>query len=282
METKMNNKVKTSSAALGCFIYDGLYETYIGNLVGLVPYDKRKEVNDGIGKLYEVALSEVLWDIMPSDIDDEFAISYVETFHPAYYNYETDSIVFNFEYSDAVKDWIGSYVDSNDFDKFLADNFTDRSGYLSFTPNNRKEWSKGFNKNDWRCVSAALQYIVKDIAESDSDSYKMGFYERVYEFITEGYVPYEYAEQFSNGMIGVVCNEYDKENDREYFDAYLIDVDGSIVNHATMNDEWREFDSSAFAAWQYSDIVRNLTDDYSYCDADSEPCEVPVFDMCGE
>ena len=280
METKMNNKVKSSSAALGCFIYDGLYETYIGNLVGLVPYDKRKELNDGIGKLYEEALSEVLWDIMPSDIDDEFAISYVETFHPAYYNYETDSIVFNFEYSNTVKDWIRSCVKGNDFDKFLADNFTNCDGYLSFTPNNRKEWSKGFDKNDWRCVSAALQYIVKDIDESDSDSYKVGFHKRAYELITEGYVPYEYAEQFSNGMIGVVCSEYDKENDCEYFGAYLVDVDGSIVNHVTMNDEWREFDSSAFAAWEYSDIVRDLTDGYSYCDADSEPCEAPVFDRC--
>ena len=273
METTMNNKVKTSSAALGHFIYNGLYETYIGELVGLVPYDKREEVNDEIGKLYCEKLSEFMWDALPSGIDDEFEISYVETFHPRYYNYETDSITFNFKYSNAVKDWIRSQVKGNGFNKFLADNFTDRDGFLSFTPNNRKDWSKGFNRNDWRCVSAALWYI----ADSDNDGYKLGFNENVYELITENYVPYEYAEQFSNGMIGVVASEYDEESDCEYFDAYLIDVDGSIVNHVKTNDEWNELYGSAFAAWQYSDVVYDLTDGYSYCDSQSEPCDVPEF-----
>lgn len=275
MKTTMNNKVKTSSAALGHFIYDGLYETYIGELVGLVPYDKRTEVNDEIGKLYCEKLSEFLSDALPSDIDDEFEITYVETFHPRYYNYETDSINFIFKYSNAVKDWIRSQVKHNGFDKFLADNFTDRDGFLSFTPNNRKDWSKGFNRNDWRCMSAALWYIADD---ESNNNYKLGFYENVYELITENYVPYEYAEQFSNGMIGVVTSEYDEENDREYFDAYLIDVDGSIVNNVKMNDEWNELYGSAFAAWQYSDIVNNLTDDYSYCDSQSKSCKVPEFD----
>lgn len=275
MKTTMNNKVKTSSAALGYFIYDGLYETYVGELVGLVPYDKRTEVNDEIGKLYCEKLSEFLSDTLPSDIDDEFEVSYIETFHPRYYNYETDSITFNFKYSNAVKDWIRSQVKYNGFDKFLADNFTNRDGFLSFTPNNRKDWSKGFNRNDWRCVSAALWYIANDESYAN---YKLAFNENVYELITENYVPYEYAEQFSNGMIGVVTSEYDEENDCEYFDAYLVDVDGSIVNHVKMNDEWNELYGSAFAAWQYGDIVNDLTDGYSYCDSQSEPCEAPEFD----
>lgn len=274
MKTTMNNKVKTSSAALGHFIYDGLYETYVGELVSLVPYDKRTEVNDEIGELYCEKLSEFMYYVLPSDIDDEFEITYVGTFHPRYYNYETDSINFVFKYSNAVKDWIRLEVKYNGFDKFLADNFTDRDGFLSFTPNNRKDWSKGFNRNDWRCVSAALWYI----ADNSNNCYKLAFNEDVYYLITENYVPYEYAEQFSNGMIGVVTSEYDEENDREYFDAYLIDIDGSIVNNVKMNDEWREFNGSAFAAWQYSDIVNDLTDGYSYCDSQSEPCKVPELD----
>lgn len=274
MKTMMNNKVKTSSSALGCFIYNGLYETYIGELVGLVPYDKREKVNDEIGELYCEKLSEFMYDVLPSAIDDEFEITYVETFHPRYYNYETDSINFIFKYSNAVKDWIRSQVKHNGFDKFLADNFTDRDGFLSFTPNNRKDWSKGFNRNDWCCVSAAIWYIADN---ESNDSYKLAFNENVYCLITENYVPYEYAAQFSNGMIGVVTSEYDEENDREYFDAYLIDVDGSIVNNVKMNDEWNEFYGSAFAAWQYSDIVNNLTDGYSYCDSQSKHCKVPEF-----
>lgn len=275
MKTTMNNKVKTSSAALGHFIYDGLYETYIGELVGLVPYDKRTEVNDEIGKLYCEKLSEFLYDVLPSSIDNEFEITYVETFHPRYYNYETDSINFVFKYSNAVKDWIRSQVKHNGFDKFLADNFTDRDGFLSFTPNNRKDWSKGFNRNDWRCVSAALWYIADN---ESNDGYKLAFNENVYDLITENYVPYEYAEQFSNGMIGVVTSEYDEENDCEYFDAYLIDVDGSIVNHVKMNDEWNELYGSAFAAWNNNDIVYDLTDGYSYCDSQSKSCKIPEFD----
>jgi hypothetical protein len=275
METTMNNKVKTSSAALGHFIYDGLYETYIGELVSLVPYDKREKVNDEIGELYCEELSEFMYDVLPSDIDDELEITYVGTFHPRYYNYETDSINFVFKYSNAVKDWIRSEVKYNGFDKFLADNFTDRDGFLSFTPNNRKDWSKGFNRNDWRCVSAALWYIADN---ESNDGYKLAFNEDVYELITENYVPYEYAEQFSNGMIGVVTSEYDEENDCEYFDAYLIDVDGSIVNHVKMNDEWNELYGSAFAAWNNNDIVYDLTDGYSYCDSQSKPCKVPEFD----
>lgn len=275
METTMNNKVKTSSTALGCFVYDGLYETYIGELIGLVPYDQREKVNDEIGELYCEKLSEFMYDVLPSDIDDEFEITYVETFHPRYYNYETDSINFIFKYSNTVKDWIRSQVKHNGFDKFLADNFTDRDGFLSLTPNNRKDWSKGFNRNDWRCVSAALWYIADN---KSNDSYKLAFNENVYYLITENYVPYEYAEQFSNGMIGVVTSEYDEENDCEYFDAYLIDVDGSIVNNVKMNDEWNELYGSAFAAWQYNDIVNNLTDGYSYCDSQSKPCKVPEFD----
>ena len=44
-----------------------------------------------------------------------------------------------------------------------------------------------------------------------------------------------------------------------------------------MNDEWNELYGSAFAAWQYSDIVNDLTDGYSYCDSQSKPCKVPEF-----
>lgn len=102
----MSNKIQTSTSAIGNFVYRGTYETYYGEYLGGVPRDKREECEEEVGKLAVEIIGEALWDILPSDLDDDFELEYVGTYHPRFYNFETDSVLFSFEYSDELKSWI--------------------------------------------------------------------------------------------------------------------------------------------------------------------------------
>ena len=274
----MANKIETSTAMLHHFVCCGTYESYLGEYIGGVARDERDVADDAIGKLAVEIIAEALWDTLPSDVNNEFECEYTSMYHPRYYNFETDSANFTFEYSDELKDWFFDYVTDNqmEFEKFLADNYTSRDGFLSFTPNNWNDWLDGWNDTDWRCVSALINFLL--FAEgADYESYQYAFDEKATELIYEQFTPYEYAERYDNGFMCVVQGEYNDCNGTVY-NAWLLDANGTIVNTMSIEDEYDEnFHCSAYAAFEYGDIEWNITSGRMDTDmrCTGKRCDVP-------
>ena len=285
----LTNKTSISSSALGYFIYHGTYETILGEYLGGVKRDDYAKAAEEIANLYLEILADAFCDVFGSAypdaawIDEEFSFTYDYTYHPAYYNFETDNIVFDFEYSDRMRDWIFNYVKNNDsFDKYLHNNFTSRSGFLSYTANNWDDWFDGWNDGDWRCIAAALRFIIEqEIDPRITEDYEYDFNEKAIETIEQDYYAWEYAEKFKNGYVGYVwIHSYDEYNDATVYGACLIDTEGNIINTAQVSDPYDEsFHNSAYAVWQYSYIVSDLTDKHKLCGWGSDPCDIPQIPM---
>lgn len=272
-----NNKIETSTSALSHFVCCGTYETYLGQYMGVVSPLEREAADNAIGKLAVDVISEAFWDILPFKVRDDFECEYTSMYSPRYYNFETDSANFTFEYSDDLKEWFFDYVTENRtaFEKFLADNYTSRSGFISFTPNNWNDWLNGWNESDWRCVSALLTFLLHD-SKADYDEYQYAFDDDARTIIEENYIRYEWAEKFANGYIGAVYSEWDDDEQATVYTAYLLDTDGNVINQAKVDDPYDDdFHCSAYAAWEYSWLQSDLTKKYTLCGTHSEPCEVP-------
>lgn len=280
----MAHKIQTSNACIGYIVDTTIYETYIGELWGGIPYPVRDKADDEIGKSAVEYIESVIWDILPSDYDDDFEIEYVGTHHPKYYNFDTDSVIFDFTYEDELFDYMLDYASNNreSFEKFLAKKFTSHDGYVSFTPNNWDDWHDGYVKDDFRCVSVLLYFmIVSEAAVEVDDSYNIVgentyqecFVEMATQIISEGYTPYEYAVRYDNGMIIAVFSEYD--NNGAFFNCYLVDANGNVIKHEQMSDAYEEFNGSAFAAFEYGDVENILDDDSSLYNMSHESCDVP-------
>lgn len=285
MSDTMNHKIQTSTACIGHFIDTSIYETYLGELWGGIPYAMRDKADDEIGKCAVDYIDDAFWtDVFPSDYDDDFELTYVGTYHPKYYNFETDSVVFDFAYTDRLCEFMLGYAAMNrdNFEEFLEKKFTSHDGYVSFTPNNWDDWYDGYVKDDFRCVSALLYFMLimrvcVNIDDNynfvDEYSYQFGFIDSAIQIISEGYTPYEYAVKYDNGMIVAVFSDYDENG--EFFNCYLLDVDGKMIKHEQISDAYNEFNRSAFAAFQYGDAESILDDDLSLFHMHSEPCIVP-------
>lgn len=285
MSDTMNHKIQTSTACIGHFIDTSIYETYLGELWGGIPYAMRDKADDEIGKCAVDYIEDAFWtDVFPSDYDDDFELTYVGTYHPKYYNFETDSVVFDFAYTDRLCEFMLGYAAMNrdNFEEFLEKKFTSHDGYVSFTPNNWDDWYDGYVKDDFRCVSALLYFMLimrvcVNIDDNynfvDEYSYQFGFIDSAIQIISEGYTPYEYAVKYDNGMIVAVFSDYDENG--EFFNCYLLDVDGKMIKHEQISDAYNEFNRSAFAAFQYGDAESILDDDLSLFHMHSEPCIVP-------
>lgn len=270
-----NNTIETSTACIDHFVYRGTYETYIGELLGVVAPNEYDAAETDIANLALEIIAEALWYNLPSDVRDDFELTYSHTYHPRYYNFETDSIVFNFNYSDELKHWLFDYAAENKsyFEKFLADNFTSRSGFISYTPNNWIDWLDGWNGTEWRCVSALLDFFINN--EINREHYEYDFDERGRTIIDENYISWEYAEKFENGWIGVCKGEWDNSNGTIYT-AWLLDADGNIVDTMSIEDYYDDdFNYSAYAAWEYGDMKWDLTKDRIENRWKAVQCDVP-------
>ena len=271
------HSIETSTSAIGHFVYHGTYYTILGECMDAVTREDMADATDAVGKFAVEVILDAFSGILPNDfdIDDDYAMEYERTYHPAYYNFETDNVIFTFDYSDNLKCYLYSYAVSrkDDFEKFLAEHYTSRDGFISFTPNNWEEWLEGWNNDEWKCVSAFLRFFIKDsITESEMESWEYDFNEGASEIISEQYTPWRYAEKFDNGYIGCVYEDYDCEEGCDVFSAYLIDNDGKVVNHIKLVNNCFDI-HGAYDAWNHMDY--DLTDGYKLCGVHSEPCEVP-------
>lgn len=274
----LTNKTTISSSTLNYFIYSGTYNTILGEYLGGVKPDDYAKAEEEVANLYLEILADAFCDMFSSAypdaawIDEEFAFTYHNTYHPSEYNFESDNIVFDFEYSDKMRDCIFEYVKNNEFfDKYLHDNFTS---------NNWNDWLVGWNANNCICIASALRFIIEqEFDQRDMENYRYSFDEGAVEIIEQNYCPWEYAAKFKNGYVGYIwIHSYDEYGDGTVYGACLIDNNGNIINTAQVFDHYDEdFHNSAYAAWQY--IVSDLTDRYKLCGWSNEPCDIPNIPM---
>ena len=87
-------------------------------------------------------------------------------YHPSYYNYEDDSIVFDMEVDTAwVESKLAEFSDDPGFKDFLRKEFSSRSGFISYMPNDISEYSELLDPDApeyWKVVSAIVQFIVSE------------------------------------------------------------------------------------------------------------------------
>lgn len=258
------NTIETSTSMLGHFVYRGTYETYLGECIGVVAPDEYEAAETEVANKALDIIAGALWNNLPSEVRDDFEFEYKRTYHPSYYNFETDNVIFDFSYSDSFKDYLYQYAEDNkdEFKKFLSDNFTSRSGFISYTPNNWKDWFDGWNNSDWRCVSVALWFFIEQkIVNSYSynNDYEYDFDDAARSIIEEGYTPWDYAEKFENGWIGVCVGEWNEDEQATIYTAHLLDADENIVDTATIDDPYDDdFKMSAYAAWEYGSLKYDL------------------------
>lgn len=264
-----------SSTNLVRFAYNGTYETHLGESISCIPYSKRDAYQDDVAKMYlDDVLAPAIEDMLPSEIDDDFTLAYVDTYHPRFYNFETDSIEFTFSFSNEVKDFMEKHAEENReiWDRYLYEHFTSRDGFYSYTPNNYEDWHEGFMDDDSRCVSVLLGWML-----TFEEDYIYTFYEGCDEIATDyGYLPYEYAVRFHNGYVGYCVEEYDYDEEQDRFRAYLFDSDGNLVNVAEVYDPWNEYRNSAFAAWDWT-LESDVTNHYEHVGYGSDEMDVDEF-----
>jgi len=276
------NTIETSTAMLDYFVYHGTYETYLGEYLGVVAPDEYETAETEIGNLALEIIAEALWYVFPHEVRDDFEFTYKRTYHPRYYNFETDNVIFDFSYSDELKDWMFGYVSENkdEFEKFLKKHFTSRDGFISHTPNNWTDWFEGWNDTYWRSVSVVLMFIIwQEIQTHEQESYEYDFNDRARNIIEENYVASEYAEKFENGWTGVCISDWDGDGGSIYT-AYLLDADGNIVATATEEDAYDDyFKMSAYAAWEYGNLKWDVTKDRIENRWNTTRCEVPKINV---
>ena len=90
-------------------------------------------------------------------------LSFERTTSPRYYNFETDHIIVDVSYEDAIK--LARRVGRNALRKAAKDLFTSRSGFISFYDNDPAEWGRlrGWDENHLYAVfTAAVDVIGED------------------------------------------------------------------------------------------------------------------------
>lgn len=83
---------------------------------------------------------------------------------PRFYNYSDDVIEFDMTID---TNWVDSkfreFSDDPKFESFLKDNYSSRSGFISYMPDDTAEYESILNPDDsdyWKLVSAIITYIV--------------------------------------------------------------------------------------------------------------------------
>lgn len=133
---------------------------------------------------------------------------------PRYYNYETDSINCEMVLSEENQRNIQNFIHDNasEFREYLKENYSSRSGFLSFMPNTFEEWvtltdnflfdgeMEKHKENYEHTLGAVLEFIVKE-TEDDTGDFEASMYEEVntYESISEYYYPNEELSKLIEG-----------------------------------------------------------------------------------
>jgi len=88
---------------------------------------------------------------------------------PKYYNYRDDwfKLDFDVNYQTFKKSLWNVANEHTEFLKWLKDNYTSCSGFISYTANNYSEWEKGFKEDREQEIGAILSFIINTLLDYD-------------------------------------------------------------------------------------------------------------------
>lgn len=198
------------------FLFEGFYETILGDWDSVEEAERQYAEEQGrkIGYIikwdeYKKRLGDYIFSKLKEYVkDDEIfgEFKFKEIWSPQYYNYDTDHLDGEIEVDiDALASRIKADKKALEgFDKYLHEHYSDRSGFVSFIPNNAEDLFKRLDfKKDSRESDVLLDYwfIVQiwrdkysddcwDVVSlcgdrNDEDWYHSDLYEKCNDFMYE-------------------------------------------------------------------------------------------------
>lgn len=130
---------------------------------------KHDDLMKSIVEAYQAKTPDILDILKGYGIDFIDSIKFTGGYYcPREYNFETDSLDFEIETNDKLMATLYS-LETTEFKDFLAENFSDRDGFWSWTPNNYPELMDAIkNKTDKldQSICAVIQYFI---SKSEND-----------------------------------------------------------------------------------------------------------------
>lgn len=180
-------------------LFQGFYESNLYNsdmLDSIGDEETQFDFVEGGYEEFERAVAErctkSLWNNLHQDRDIITEMEFVKLHSPKYYNFETDKLEIKIEC-----DWqaLEAYARNNieDFNEYLADNFTSYDGFTSFVPNNTREFFDNLDSDFDRLADVLIEwYIRKNL---DSDAYYEECNEIGYDTLWEYVAPINQTEE---------------------------------------------------------------------------------------
>lgn len=128
-----------------------------------------KDFMKGIASVYKNKEDYILSELNVSFIKN---IKFTGTFYsPREYNFSTDTLDFTIDIDKTeMLAELSNLRNDKDFETYLYDNFTDQSGFISFTPNNYASlYIAIMQENDeyHQAISALITYLAKDVINQE-------------------------------------------------------------------------------------------------------------------
>lgn len=138
-------------------------------------FDEFKEI---AGKSCVDSLNEKL-----GSHDVIIAMRYIDIDSPAYYNYTTDKVIIDIDYNFIALVKYCKHTKREKFNKYLADNYTSYSGYVSFIENSVGEFfaESWFNSHKNIAIQVMIEFYL--INEVDLEAHLYNMYEACQEWL---------------------------------------------------------------------------------------------------
>lgn len=160
--------------------------------------DEVRELKDWQGFTTEVAknCAEGLFEYLEQEQEIIKSIEYKGLYSPRYYNFETDKLdlIVNCDI-EALKKYC--FEDNKArFDTYLHDNFTSYDGFISFVPNNAKEFVLRYEDDTERLLNIMIEYYL--LENLDMPAYNDYCVEQARQRLCEYMEPVEQEDESCN------------------------------------------------------------------------------------
>jgi hypothetical protein len=135
--------------------------------------------------------AEALADALDQDDKIIVASRFKKLHSPRFYNFETDKIEMDLDVDwEALVEWVKS--ESYAFNEYLKSNFTSYDGFVSFVPNNTRDFWDKFDSDADRLTDVLIEFYI--INHLDRDWWRDSLYEIATNTIWQYLAPVEETE----------------------------------------------------------------------------------------
>lgn len=172
-------------------IFPGLYESDLYNsdtdylLAEALGASQGEEVIYDFDEFEETAGKSCV-DSLNEKLDSHDVIidmRYIDINSPAYYNYTTDKVIIDIDYNFIALVKYCKHTKREKFNKYLKDNYTSCSGYVSFIENSVDEFFANGWFNSHKSIATQVMIEFYLINEVDLDAHLYDMYEACREWL---------------------------------------------------------------------------------------------------